>query len=538
MRNEFILKLKEASFSILPIFILIYILNFSSKNVNLDSPTFNNLGPVFVSFTISIIPLIFGMTLFSLGAEKAMGQIGEIVGKNLTKRKSLTLLIIIAFLLGTLLTVAEPDLSILSSRFFTGASSYILVIVTAIGVGLLLVVAILRVIFQKSLKSWLIFAYLIVFALGCIADSSFYSIVFDAGGATTGSVSVPFIISLGVGVALVRGGKNPEDDSFGYTGLCSLGPLISVMIMSIILSNSNSLDSIYSGLIENVKSMNVTLTNYSEIGTFYLSNFTSSLIEISLSLSPIVVFFFIYQFFLKIKTKELISIIIGLLYTYIGLVLFIMGANSGFIPVASSIGAGASKMNFSLLLFLGFCIGLLIILAEPGVHVLANQVNDVSRGVISKSSIFISLGIATGLAVIFNLLRIRFNISLIYIIGPLYIVAFILSLFVPDIYLAIAFDSAGIATGSLASCFVLPLSIAYTSNVFDLYYKNLNISKGQFILENGFGVMGLISCFPILAIEIIGLTAVIKAKVKYMQALKANISEDDNQIVHLPSYQE
>lgn len=535
--NEFLLKLKEAAISIVPVFLLIIILNFSLSAISLDDPSFNNVGPVFVSFCISIVPLVVGLALFSMGADKAMGKIGEIAGTTLTKRKSLFLLLIIGFLMGVLLTLAEPDLSVLSSRFFPGNERWILMIITAIGVGVFLVVAMLRVIFQKSLKTWLIIGYGLVFALGCVTNDSFYSIVFDSGGATTGAVSVPFVLALGIGVASIRGGKNAEDDSFGYSGLCSLGPLVSVMIMSAFLSNGSALESIENGLVDSAIGLTASIPTYRDISTFYLDNFVSSLSEVALSMSPIVVFFFVYQFFLKLKKRELVSIFVGLLYTFIGLVLFLMGASSGFIPVATSIGEGAVSLNFPLFLFIGFAIGCLIILAEPGVHVLADQVSEVSRGALGKKSIYIALCLATGLAVVFNAIRIRYNIPIAYFVIPIYILAFALSFFVSEIYVGVAFDSSGIATGTLSSCFLLPMFIGYSLGVYnDPSFNYQTINEGQFILENGFGVLGMVSVMPLVAIESLGLFGILKSKKAYRRALLQQLEKDDNQVIHLPSW--
>jgi hypothetical protein len=535
MGKELIGRLKEASISILPIVVLIIILNFSSKDIAFDgSSATNGMGPIFASFLISIIPLIVGMALFNMGAEKSMGQIGEIVGTTLTKRKSLILLAIVALLMGTLTTMAEPDLTVLSLRLLPEGSNWIFIVVVSLGVGILLMVAVFRVIFQKSLKIWLIIAYGLVFALGCLADKNFFTIVFDSGGVTTGPVSVPFIIALGVGVATVRGGKNPEDDAFGYSGLCSLGPLISVMILCAFLSNNAGISNIEGNIENQVSDMFSTLSSYGEIGSLYLNNFLSALREVSLSMSPIVVFFVFYNFFLKIKGPKLWSIIIGLFYTFIGLVFFLMGANSGFITVASSLGKSFGHLSIYLFLGIGFVIGCLIILAEPAVHVLAEQVSEVSRGVIKKSTIYIALCLATGLAVLLNIIRVRFSIPLVYFIVVVYIITFVMCFFVPDIYVAIAFDSSGVATGTLSSCFLLPMFIGYTNTLYEQGVYG-DITLGAAMLENGFGIIGMVSTMPLIAIELVGLIGVIKTKTAYKKALESVREPDDSQIIHLPS---
>ena len=520
MGQEFLAKFKESCFSILPIFVLILILNFASESFRLDEGTL--AGPTFVSFVVSAVPLLLGMTLFNMGAEKAMGKIGEVVGTTLTKRKSLALLVVIAILLGTLMTVAEPDLTVLSQRLLPSGPNWLLVAIAALGVGIMLAVAVVRVILQKSLKIWLVIAFGLVFALGCMADPDFFPIVFDSGGATTSAISSPFIIAFGVGIASVRGGKDAEDDSFGYAGLCSLGPLITVMLLGIFLDK----DFILKNLSQEMSDMTTSLDSFSAIGPFYAQQSLSAVLDVSLSIAPIVVFFLIYNLFLKLRGKDLLSILIGLVYTYVGLVIFLFGANVGFIPVATALGSNFVHVDEWVFLLFGLAIGCLIIIAEPAVHVLADQVAEVTRGTIRKGQVFLFLSIGTGLSVLFNVLRVVYDIDLIYFVATIYIIGFVLAFLVPDIYVAIAFDSTGVATGTLSSCFLLPLFIGY-----------VNITSGgdtATVLREGFGIIGMISTMPVVAIESLGLYGVIKNKLAYNKALKRVKEPDDSQVIHLP----
>ena len=530
MGKEFLSKFKESAVSILPIIILIVILNFAAPSFSLD-PNFNNAGPVFTSFMISIIPLVLGLSLFNMGAEKAMGKIGELVGTSLTKKKSLLLLAIIGFLLGTLITIAEPDLTVLSQRLLPDGPNWILVVVASVGVGAMLAVAVIRVILQKSIKVWLVISYGLVFALGCMANPDFFPVVFDAGGATTSAVSSPFILAFGIGIAAVRGGKNSEDDSFGYAGLCSLGPLISVMIMGIVLGNNEaSMAEILNKIPGQVDELLISLNSFNEIGNHYLTYFIGALGEVAISLAPIVVFFFLYNFILKVPKKSLYSIIVGILYTYFGLVIFLMGANAGFIPVAATLGQSFKDLPIVLFVLFGFVIGNLIILAEPAVHVLADQVTEVTSGVIRKWNVFIALCLGTGVSVMLNVIRIYFHIPIIMMVAPLYVIGFALCFFVPDLYVAIAFDSTGVATGTLSSCFLLPMFIGYTNAI---YTDKADLSS--YILSDGFGIIGMISTTPIIAIEVLGLMGVIKTKLAYKKAFE-NVKEvDDSQVIHLPA---
>lgn len=527
MYNSLLRRLKEATILILPIMCLVVVLSLSSSSLSLDSLNIypNHLGPVFVSFLISIVPLVIGLALFNLGADKSMGRIGTIVGNNLTKKKTLVLLCFGAVLIGLLTTMAGPNLEVLSLRLFPFAKNWILIVIVSLGVGLMLLAAILRVIYQKPLKMWYLIFYGVVFALGCLADKKFFAMVFDASGATSDSIAIPFILALGIGFAQVRGGKNPEEDAFGYAGLCAIGPLISVIVMAIVLSNSN--------FTVNCVEASTNLTSFSEMGNLYLHEFSWSCLEVAISLLPIILFFIIYNFFLKIKGQQLLSIITGFIYTYFGLVLFLTGANSGLIPAASSLGESFSNINLGLFILIGFILGFLMILAEPNVHVLAERVNDISSGVISKKMIYLSLCIATGLAAVLNIIRVRFNIPFAYFAIGIYLVVSILAIFVPDIYVALAFDSAGVSTGSLSACFLLPLFISYTRA---LYNQGVYGSEKleDVLLANGFGCIGMVGMMPLLTVEILGVISIIRKALFYKKVKENVLEEDDSQVVHLP----
>ena len=548
MFKETLSRLKEASFSILPVVVMVLIFNFAIPGMTLESDG-SKFGPVLVSLLISVIPLILGTALFSIGAEKSVAKIGEVVGTTLTKRKSLVLLLVISLLLGILATIAEPDLTVLASRISENGPNWSLIVISAIGVGIFLVVAILRVAYDKPLKYWLAIGYGLVFTLSMFADPDFFSIIFDAGGVTTGVITVPFIIALGMGVARVLGGENAEDDSFGYSGLCSLGTVLAAMVFSIVMKRSGALDGIQNVIAEKFDINNITsatdsmmipLENYSQLGKLYLSNALSSAKDVTLSITPIVLFFVIFNFFAKTHGKALGSIVIGFVYTFFGMVFFFLGAESGFIPLASALGKWFSTSMVAgenlLWLFVLVCVvlGFISMLAEPSVRVLAVNVSEVSRGVISKKTIYIALGAATSLALLMNVFRVTYNIDFIYFIIPLFLIALALAFLSPDIYVGIAIDAAGVATGTMASCFFLPMFIGYASII---YANNLqgNKSLGAALMKNGFGVVGLMSVMPIIAVEVVGLIAVIKTQLAYRRALAQVVEPDDSQVIHLPS---
>lgn len=532
MRKEFLHSLKESSFAILPIIVALFVINFCVPGLELNEGT--KFGPIIAALLISTVPLILGTSLFGIGAEKSVAKIGEVVGMKLTKKKNLIALLIVAFLLGILATIAEPDLSVLAER--TGGANgkdWGLIIIAAVGVGVFLTIGILRVALNKSLKYWLAIGYGLVFTLGCFADKNIFSIIFDAGGVTTGVVTVPFILALGVSVANVLGGKNAEDASFGFSGLCSLGTVLFVMIYMIILRNLT-----FSGVDGMTKTQEALktitfeeLSTYQELGHLFLEELLASLKNVAISMVPIFSFFVIFNVFAKVKGKALISIYIGFGYTFVGLVLFFLGAESGFIPFAYAFGKWFGTQGQSslwLLVLVGIILGFISMLAEPAVKILADNVNEVSRGSVSKKVIYIALGLATSLAISLNAIRVTFNIDMMNFVIPLFIFAIALSFIAPEIFVGISIDAAGVATGTMASCFFLPLFIGYT--------QILHPDSGIDMMRNGFGVVGLMSIMPIIAVELIGIFTIVNEKHAYRKALKANREHDDSQIIHLPNY--
>ena len=536
MHKEVLAKLKEACLAILPIVTVMIIVNFAIPGFSVEADA-SKFGPVLTSLLISVVPLILGTTLFSLGVEKSIAKIGEIVGATLTKRKSIILLLIIGGLLGFLATLAEPDLTVLASRIAPNGPDWTLIVVAAIGVGIFMVLAILRVVFDKRIKYWLTIGYGLIFTLGCLADQSFFSIAFDAGGVTTGVVTVPFILAMGMAVARTMGGSNAEDDSFGYSGLCSMGTVLLVIIYSLILKNTGAIGSIQNNLVGkfNVASgtdeMMHQLNSYPAISELYVENLVSSIKDVAISMAPLIAFFIIFNFFFKNSKKVLISIFVGFAYTFVGLVLFFLGAESGFIPFASQFGQYFAKHESSLFIFIlvAFLFGFISMLAEPAVKVLATNVSEVSGGVISELIIYVALCLSTAIAVSLNIFRINFNIELVYFVIPLFILAISLSYLTPEIYVGIAIDAAGVATGTMASCFFLPMMIGFTA----VKYSD-SFSYGEMLMRNGFGVVGIMAILPIIVCELVGILAVIKTKINYNKA-RSKIKEiDDSQVIHLP----
>lgn len=541
--KEIFARFKEASLSILPIVLVVLALNFVIPGFSVESSG-EKFGPVMTSLLISSVPMILGTAFFAIGAEKSVAKIGEVVGTTLTKRKSLTLLLVIGALMGFLATLAEPDLSVLASRI-NPDKDWFLIAIAAIGVGVFMVVSILRVVYDKPLKYWLTIGYGLVFTLGLFSDQDFFTILFDSGGVTTGVITVPFILALGMGVARVLGGENAEDDSFGYSGLCSLGTVLAVMIFSVLMKRMGRIVGMQDLMVAKfsdtgdtsmLDTMMVPLTTYQGIGPLYLSNFLHSVRDVAFSMTPIIIFFIIFNLFAKIKGKALASIAIGFAYTFVGMVFFFLGAESGFIPLVTRMGEWFASQGESRLWLFALAVvlmGFISMLAEPSVRVLAVNVSEVSRGVITQPVIYIALGVATSSALLFNVFRVMYNIDYIYFVVPLFVIALVLAFFSPDIYVGIAIDAAGVATGTMASCVFLPLFIGFSVSRY-----SGDADYGRLIMRNGFGVVGLMSVMPIIALEVVGIMAILKTKLSYQRALEQAIEPDDDQVIHLPTQTE
>ncbi|MCQ2792513.1 MAG: DUF1538 domain-containing protein, partial [Bacilli bacterium] len=333
-------------------------------------------------FIVGAFLLFFGVAFFSIGTENAMSKIGEYVGASMTKQNNIVGMIFIIFLLGLFVTIAEPDLSVLAARL--PINDYLFIALVGIGVGIFLVIGILRILFQKSLKMWLLAFYALLFALAILVDRSYIPVTFDSGGVTTGPVTVPFILALGVGIATTRAGKSSNADSFGLTAFCSIGPLIVVLIFGLFIGDP--LEGHYYDYMEHISSAAGAFTTAA----------VDQVINVSIAMAPIIVFFFIYNaVFIHLPKKQILKIIVGLAYTYLGLILFLTGVEGGFTPIADYVGKTLVNQSQTygiwLILVIAFVIGLVVVLCEPAVQVLVKQVEQVSDGMVKKSHMLIAL---------------------------------------------------------------------------------------------------------------------------------------------------
>lgn len=476
-------KTGESLTSIMPIAVIIILLALFLTPI--DSGTF-------VLFTVGVVLLIVGMGSFTLGADMSLLVIGEKIGSTITHSRKVWLIALVSFLIGIIVTVAEPDLSILAQQV-SSVDNYVLIITVAVGVGIFLTIAMLRIVFRIRLSYLLIGFYVLAFVLSIFVPQAFRAVSFDAGGVTTGPMTVPFIISLGVGVASIRSDSKGQDDSFGLVALSSVGPIVAVMVLGIIFH--------IEGVTYEMPEV-VSAPGTKDVLFSYLHGFADYAKEVGIAIAPIFVFFLLFQIVCRsFRLKQMIKILIGFIYTYVGLMMFLTGANVGFMPIGSAIGQELAKiLDGWLLIPIGMVIGYFIVAAEPAVHVLNKQVEKMSAGAISASSMKTGMCIGVSISVGLSMLRILTGIDIMYILIPGYVIALALTFFTPPIFTGIAFDSGGVASGAMVSSFVLPMAIGacYALNGADA------------IMTQAFGCIAFVALTPLISIQILGISFKIK----------------------------
>lgn len=504
-------KLKNSFFAVLPIVLVVLVLHFT-KIV-----TFS--GKELILFSVSSVLVVIGMFLFNIGAESSMQEIGQLVGSSVTKKKSIAFLIIIFFLFGLFITVAEPDLSVLATQATNSEiSKLILIISVGVGVGVFLVIGALRILLQKSLKVWLLGFYGIMFALCCLVDYARIPLSLDSGGVTTGPITVPFILSVGIGIAASRAGNKSDADSFGLVAFSSIGPILVVLILSLISPSQNSYDI---SALQAVNSDNIPMMFVNK-----LIGLNGTLFKVAISTLPILVFFIVYELiFIKLPGRKLLGLVLGILLVYFGLVLFLTAVEAGFLPIGQSLGKNLAEYNAKIFILVGAALGLAAAFAEPAVHVLTSQVQSVSEGAVSRTAVLLTIAVGNALAIGLSMLRVKLGFNLLWIIVPGYILAFFLSFIVPDIYSAIAFDAGGVVSGPMNSTFILPFAIGAC-------YALNGAEAGSKIMTDAFGTIGVVALMPLLMIQLLGLSGTIRIASERKIARLRTTAEFDNQIIH------
>lgn len=500
------LKIKEAALSVLPVMLIVLIICFT--------PLVDLSTAEITAFIVASVMLVIGIGLFNLGADLAMSPMGEHVGSGLSKSGKPALLLIVCFVMGVMITIAEPDLSVLAGQVSDMVKNYVLIGVVGVGVGLFLLLSIIRTVKNKPLPQYLMFFYLLLFALVAVLilreGNDFAALAFDSGGVTTGPITVPFIMALGIGIASSVGHSKSAENNFGSIAFCSVGPVLAVVAI---------------GLTSKGK-VNYTLPDYSvesKIGSNLVHTLLETVGEVAVALVLIAGIFFILQFtLLKLPAKKLFQIINGIIYTFVGLVIFMTAVKIGFMPVGFKLGTQLSeKLHPAALVGFGFLTGMVTVLAEPAIHVLNKQVENVTGGSVSGRSMMIALSVGVGISIALSIIRIIFDFSILYYLIPGYIISLGLSLLVPGIYTAIAFDSGGVASGPLTSSFILPFAIGACSML-------QGVGK---IPVDAFGVVAMVAMTPLITIQLLGFRAITAERVKNKRAMARILSADDEQII-------
>ena len=469
-------KLSESLNAVLPIIGIVLVLCFSVAPI---SPS------ILLCFLMGAVLLIAGMMFFTQGAEMSMSPMGERIGSAMTKSKKLWFVVLLSFLLGFIITISEPDLQVLAQQV-PSIPSMALILAVAFGVGVFLVIALLRMLFGIALPALLIVFYLLVFGLTLFVPKDFLAVAFDSGGVTTGPMTVPFIMAMGVGVAAIRTDRHAADDSFGLVSLCSIGPILAVLILGMIYHPEGS-----AYIPPSIPEINSS----TELWALFRIGFPTYIHEIALSLLPIIIFFGVFQVtILKISRRKLLRIIVGLSYTYIGLVLFLTGANVGFIPAGNYLGQVMAGLPIRWVIVpVGMIIGYFIVRAEPAVYVLNKQVEEITDGAIPAGAMGASLSIGVAVSLGLAMLRVLTGIPILYFLIPGYAIAIGLSFFVPKIFTAIAFDSGGVASGPMTATFLLPFA------------QGACIAAGGNIVTDAFGVVAMVAMTPLITIQVLGM---------------------------------
>lgn len=484
-------KFLESVSSVLPISAIVLLLSVTIAPFN---------SGVLVLFLFGAIFLIFGMSLFTLGSGMSMTPLGEGIGAVMSKSKKLWIPVVFCFLLGTIITISEPDLTVLAEQI-PSIPNMTLILSVAVGVGIFLAIAVLRIRMKWKLTRLFLIFYAIIFILAAFVPASFIPAAFDSGGVTTGPVTVPFIMAMGAGLAVIGSDKNSRTDSFGLVALCSIGPILSVLILSIFYAPEAETSPVEIADIITTK----------DAITVFLKGFPFYAKEVLMAFSPIIGVFVLFQiFFRRFRKHQIIRIVIGMLYTYVGLVMFLTAANVGFMPAGNLIGAtiAASGQKYWLIP-VGALFGYYVVAAEPAVVVLKKQVEEISNGAISQRSIGLGLSIGVAVSVGISMLRVLTGVPIQPFLYVGYAISLLISFFVPPLYTSVAFDSGGVASGPMTSTFILPFAVGACT------------ALGGNVMTDAFGIVAMVAMTPLITIQSIGLVSNLQQRARRKQKVEA-----------------
>jgi len=494
MRKVVTEKMKESVLAVLPIGVIILALHFTVAPLP---------GWTLAMMLVGLAMLFVGMVLFSIGVEMSMLPIGRHVGAALISSRKLTLIIAVLFVFGFVATMAEPDLSVLANQVSSIPKPALLTGIS-VGVGAFLVLAVLRVIFHWPLGRVLTISYALAFTVA-IFSGDYLAVAVDAAAVTTGPVTVPFLLAIGSGFAAVSSGKNAEEDHFGISAICSVGPIISVLILSMFVEPSSA---------QYVPQQAASVSGGAALAALFGRGLWHSLGEVTLIIAPILAVFLIFQIVkLRLSRSELIKIFVGLVYLLVGMGVFLTGVNKGFLPAAIALGETMGRLpNNWITIPVSLIIGASVVLAEPTVYVLVNQVREITDGAIPRKVLLSAMALGVGIAMALSITRILYGISIWWILLPGYALSLTLTFFVPNMFVGIGFDAGEVVTGAMSAAFVIPLAIGVCS-----------VIPGRNIVADAFGTAGVLTMIPPIIIQTIGL--IYSRKLKKAKRLDAEAVE-------------
>ncbi|MBQ9161974.1 MAG: DUF1538 domain-containing protein [Clostridia bacterium] len=499
--KQLVSALKESLISVLPIFAIVLLLSITVAPLQ---------SGVLVLFLFGTLLLLVGMSFFTIGSGMSMQPLGEGIGVSLSKSKKLIIPLLICFVLGVLITIAEPDLQVLAEQV-PSIPNIVLILCVAVGVGVFLVISMIRSRKRIQLSRLLLIFYGLAIILTFFVPEEFIPTAFDSGGVTTGPVTVPFIMALGAGMASISSDKHSQENSFGLVSLCSIGPILSVLILSIC----------YKPEAESVTSELGIFETTSAAFSAFIEGFPKYAGEVLMAFLPIVGMLVVFQLVTKRFHKmQMIKVCVGLVYTYVGLVLFLTGANVGFMPAGREIGKVVASGDFRYILIpIGMIVGFFVVSAEPAVHSLKKQVEEITHGAISQKSIGLALSVGVAVSVGIAMLRVLTGIPIFPFLVAGYAVSLVITFFVPPLYTGIAFDSGGVASGPMATTFILPFAIGACEAV------------GGNVMTDAFGVVAMVAMTPLITIQVMGLYSRVKSR-RMRQKAHSELLQLENDMIY------
>ena len=489
-------KFKEVLYSVLPITILVLILNFTLTPIETG---------MLMRFLFGAVLIVVGLTIFLLGVDISIAPIGNVMGTTITKTNKLWVVAVAGVILGFFISIAEPDLHILAGQvdLVTGGliSKTSIVGAVSLGIAVMLAVGLIRIVYNYPLYKLLFILYSLILFIAIFVSPEFLAISFDASGATTGALTVPFILALALGVSkLKKDSKSSEKDSFGLVAIASTGAIIAVMLMGLLFR----IEKITGTLEDRETVISAPLKSVAELLSPFIQKLPLLAFESMVALLPILIIFLIFQkLSFKLSARSVRKILFGMMFTFLGLVLFLLGVNAGFMDVGSAVGKSiASLDNKAYLVAVGFILGFVTILAEPAVYVLTHQIEAVTSGYVKRKIVMMSLSVGVGLAVALSMIRIIVpGLQLWQYLLPGYILSCGMMFYVPELFVGMAFDSGGVASGPMTATFIL----AYAQGAAEAV-------EGANVLVDGFGMIAMVAMTPIIALQVLGLFYKLKSK--------------------------